>query len=251
VIQETFSIDGTPDIEVRIQSGRVDVKRGAPGTVKVTVETQDPDFYVEQRGNSIVASSDRNTPWLSRGSSFVAIETPEGSDLYVGAASARVDCELALNRVEVKTASGDVEIETAETVVVKSASGDVKIGSVNKTLRLTSASGSVLIDCCRGSVNISTASGDVHIEDSEAAMNVNTVSGDIAISRLTGKTAAFKSMSGSITVGILRGSDVDLDVNLLSGRLNLPQPEPREGVPERLISIRAKSVSGDLTISRA
>jgi hypothetical protein len=51
VIHETFSVDGLPDLEVRIESGRLEVHEGAPGKVDVTVETRLPGFIVEQRGN--------------------------------------------------------------------------------------------------------------------------------------------------------------------------------------------------------
>ena len=251
MIEETFSVDAAPNIEVRIQTGRVELRPGSPGTVRVTVDTRDPDLYVEQRGNTIVVSSEKNTSWLSRGSSFVEIETPEGADLYVGAASAQVESAVRLNKAEVKTASGDVELEDADTVVIKSASGDARIGSIERALRFNSASGSLRVTGkSRGSVAITTASGDVHIEDVDATVNINTVSGDIDIRRLAGKSAAFKSMSGSIDLRIPRGTEVDLDVSLLSGRLNLPEPEhPQEGA-QRSMSIRAKSVSGDLTIDR-
>ncbi|HUG31318.1 MAG TPA: DUF4097 family beta strand repeat-containing protein [Acidimicrobiia bacterium] len=251
MIEKTFSVDGSPDVEIRVESGRVEVRRGKPGTVNVTVDTKSPDFIVEQRGNSILVSSDKTTPWLSRGSAYVVVETPEGSDLRVAVASAPIRVDVPLGKVDLKTASGDIELTEAETLVVKTASGDLDVANIDHALRFTSASGDLRVrDHCRGSVVVSTASGDIYIEHCDATINVNTASGDSRIARFTGRSASLKGMSGSVTIGIPRQSEVSLDVNLLSGKLRLPDPEPRQGEPERQVSVQAKLVSGNLTIER-
>lgn len=251
MITRTFTVDGSPDIEVRIESGRVEVRRGGPEKVTVTVETKTPDFIVEQRGNSILVSSDKTTSWLSRGSAYVVVEAPEGSDLRVSVASAPVLADMALGKVDVKSASGDVELRSTESLSIKTASGDAEVDSVEQSLTFASASGDLRVrGKCGGSVSASTASGDVYIAECEATLNVNTASGDIDVRRFTGRSGVFKGMSGDIDLGIPRRTEIDLDVNLLSGKLRLPDPEPRTGDPERQMSIRAKLVSGDLTLKR-
>jgi DUF4097 and DUF4098 domain-containing protein YvlB len=251
VIQKSFDVDGPPDIEVRIESGRVEVRRAEPGVVDVSVDTNSPDFIVEQRGNSILVSSDQTMSLVSRGSAFVAIQTPEGSDLRVSVASADIRVDVALGKVEVKSASGDIELDNAETLEVKSASGDLRVNRVGRSLRFGSASGDLLVTGgVAGSVKVSTASGDTSINDADATVEVNSASGDTRLHRFTGRSATFKAMSGSVDIGIPRRTEVTLDANLLSGRLRLPDPEPSQDSPERQTSIRAKLVSGDLTIVR-
>jgi DUF4097 and DUF4098 domain-containing protein YvlB len=251
VIQKSFDVDGPPDIEVRIESGRVEVRRSESGIVDVSVDTGSPDFIVEQRGNSILVSSDQTRSWSSRGSAFVAIQTPEGSDLRVSVASADIRVDVALGKVELKSASGDMEIGNAETLEVKSASGDLRVDRVTRSLRFSSASGDLLVTgAVAGNVGISTASGDTNINDADATVEINTASGDTRLHRFTGRSANFKAMSGTVDIGIPRRTEVSLDANLLSGRLRLPDPEPTQGEAERQTSIRAKLVSGDLTIER-
>lgn len=251
MIDKTFSVDSSPDIEVRIESGRVELRRGEPGTVHVTVDTKNTDFIVEQRGNSILVSSDKTTPWLSRGSAYVVVETPEGSDLQVAVASAQVHVALPLGKVDIKTASGDVEVDRAETLSVKTASGDTRVNHVDRSLRFTSASGDLLVeDTVCGSVTASTASGDIYIDECEATLDVKTASGDTRVRRFTGRSAYCKGMSGTIDLGIPRRTEVSLDVNLLSGKLKLPEPETGDESPERQMEIRTKLVSGDLRIER-
>lgn len=252
MIHKTFTVEGTADLDVRIETGRVEVREGSAGMVDVKVDTKLPGFIVEQRGNAILVSSDREASWLSRGSASVVIQTPPGSDLRVGVASASVQCGVSLGKTEIRTASGDVEIVGAETLNVKTASGDLDVDTVNRALHFNSASGDLRIsEHVGGSVNISTASGDVHIEHTDATIEMNTASGDAYITRFEGRSAYFKAMSGDIDMGIPTGTNVDLDVRLLSGKLRLPDVERREEAPKRQMSIRAKLVSGDFTIHQA
>lgn len=251
MIHKTFTVDGLPDLEVRIEAGRLEVHEAGSGKVDVTVDTRLPGFIVEQRGNSIVVSSDKDAGWLSRGSAYVVIETPPGSDLRASVASAPVTVDVDLGKVEIKSASGDIDIDRARDVIVKSASGDLHVGRVDRALRVTSASGDVRVEeTVSGSMVVSTASGDVHIEESDATIEMNTASGDAYIRNFTGRSANFKSMSGGIDLGIPSGTTVELDVNTLSGKVRLPDPEPSQGTSTRHMSIRAKLVSGDFTIER-
>lgn len=251
MIEKTFSVDRHPDIDIRIATGKVEVKEGDPGRVNVTVDTSDPNFTVEQRGSSIVISNDESLNWRSRGSSFVVVEAPPGSDLRVGVASAEVRVDLPFDKVDIKTASGDVELAGGENVVVKTASGDVRIGHIGNALRFNSASGDLHVSgSVSGTMAISSASGDVYVEESEATVDINTASGDVLIRRFSGRSANFNSMSGDVGLGIVRGTSLDLDVNLLSGKLLLPDPEATKSDIERHMSVKAKMVSGDLRIQR-
>lgn len=250
-IREVFAVDDRPELDVRIQSGRIELAKGESGKVTVTVETQDPDFIVEQRGDLIVVSSDKNASWLSRGSAFVLIEAPDDSDAVISAASARIESQIPLNHVEVNSASGDVELTEALTAAIKTASGDTRVGTIRKALRLKTASGDLFVTGkCSGTVGLASASGQVNIAETTATLNINTVSGDVHLPRFLGDKAVIKSMSGDVRMGIPAGTNVDLDVSLLSGNLRLPD-DPAEKMPTtRHTAIRAKLVSGDLRIER-
>lgn len=251
MIHKTFTVEGTPDIDIRIESGRVEVHRGEANQVDINVDTDLPGFIVEQRGNSVIVSSDENESWSSRRSAYVVIATPEGSDLRVSVASAPVTVDVPVGKAEIKTASGDVDVERANTLVVKSASGDLDVGVVVRALRYATASGDLRVTgSVGGTVVVSTASGDVVIEKTDATIELSSASGDAHISYFAGRSATFKAMSGAIDLGIPEGTTVDLDVSLLSGKLRVPDPDVRTGPAKRQMSIRAKLVSGDLTISR-
>lgn len=251
MIHQTFTVDSAPDLVVRFESGRLEIRQGPTDTVEVRVDTKSPGFTVEQRGNSILVSSDKDASWLSRGSASVVIETPPGSNASVAVASASVNIDVAMNKVEVKTASGDVDLGTVESLKVSTASGDLDVISVERDIRFTSASGDLRVaERVTGSLEVSTASGDVHVEHADATLELKSASGDAYITRFEGRSANFKTMSGDVDLGIPTATSVDLDVTLLSGKLRLPDPATRQGPAERRMSIRAKMVSGDFTITR-
>lgn len=250
MIEKEFSVGRNAEIDVHIQTGRVEVKTGNDGTIRVKVDTDDPGFMVEQRGDLIFVSSDKNTRWSARGSAYVVLEVPDGTDATVGTASAKIEFNGPLGRVEAKTASGEIEIAQAESAIIKTASGDTSVGTVTNDIKINSASGDASIGECDGKANFSAASGDIHIGVSTGTVNASTASGDVTIERFTGRRAIFKSMSGTAIIGVPTGTRLDLDVTLLSGDLKLPKPAPDTPRSERQMTIKAKLVSGDLTIRR-
>jgi DUF4097 and DUF4098 domain-containing protein YvlB len=251
VIEKTFSVGDAPEVAVRIQSGRIELVEGRAGEIKATVVTKDPNFVVEQRGDLVDLHTDPESGWVTSKSSRVFLEVPPGADATLRVASAEINCQVMLGRVEIKSASGDIELVGAEKVIVKTASGDVMVDSVTEALRFASASGDLEVrKALSGSVVASTASGDITIGKTDAVVELNTVSGDATIERFVGRHLNVKSMSGSVDLGIPTGTKVDLDASLMSGRVNLPPPAPESTATGRHIFVKVKSVSGDLTINR-
>ncbi|MEE8406371.1 MAG: DUF4097 family beta strand repeat-containing protein [Acidimicrobiia bacterium] len=250
MIEHEFDVGRGAGIDVHIHSGRVEVSTGSDRTISVEVDTDDPGFVVEQRGDLVYVFSDNKTRWSTRGHSNVVIEVPEGADVTIGAASAKIECSGPLGRVEAKTASGEIEIGQAESATIKTASGDASVGTVTGDIKINSASGDARVGECPGKASFAAASGDIHMDVSTGTVNASTASGDITIERFTGRRAVFKSMSGTAIIGVPTGTRLDLDATLLSGKLKLPQPVSDSPPSERQMTIKAKLVSGDLTIRR-
>ncbi|MEA1903665.1 MAG: DUF4097 family beta strand repeat-containing protein [Actinomycetota bacterium] len=249
MINEVFQVGSDAEVDVHTHSGRVEVKTGSQDTISVEVETRDPGFIVEKRGDLIFVSSDKNTGWLSRGSAYVSIVVPESTDVSIATASARTECRGQLGRVEVKTASGNVEVEAAESLTIKTASAKADIGTVSGDVRVNTASGDITVEVSRGKAAFSSASGDIRVEESSGVFSASTASGNIRINRFSGSSASFKSMSGTATIGIPAGTKLDLDATILSGKLKLPKAAAGPPVDHQM-SVRAKIVSGDLVIKR-
>jgi DUF4097 and DUF4098 domain-containing protein YvlB len=250
VIVQEFGVGRSAEIDVHIHSGRVEVKTGGDRTISVEVDTDDPGFVVEKQGDLVYVSSDKSTRWSARGHAFVVIEVPEGTDVTIGTASAKIECSGPLGRVEAKTASGEIEIDHAESAMIKTASGDASVATVTDDIKINSASGDARVGKCEGKANFASASGDVHVDVGTGTVNASTASGDITIEQFTGRRAIFKSMSGTTIIGVPTGTRLDLDATLLSGKLKLPKPVSDTPPSERQMTIKAKLVSGDLTIRR-
>ena len=136
---------------------------------------------------------------------------------------------------------------------MKSASGDISAREVRGGANVQTASGDVSLDVVRGPVNAATASGDLRIGAAWDNVNANTVSGDQEHGAVLRGTVAAHSVSGDVHIGVRRGSKVFLDCNTVSGdtrsELELSTEAPAGDGP--LVEIRAKTVSGDIAITRA
>lgn len=250
MIHKTFSVDGSADLEIRIESGRIEIMPGAAGVIDVKVDTKMNNFIVDQTGNSVLVSSDKSTSWWSRGTASVLVEVPEGTDVNIGVASARVSSAVPLGKVNVRSASGHIDLVSAETIAVKTASGDLDVEKVERSLRFTSAAGDLRVTKrASGSVKASTASGDVHIEHADGSLQTSTASGDVYISYFEGREASFKAMSGDIDINVPPRTKVSLDASVMSGKLRLPDTPARKEPPLRHMTVNAKTVSGDFTLS--
>lgn len=248
-----FDVEAGTSLDIYVTAGRVDIRPGEPGRIEVLVDTDDPKFEVSQRGAQIYISSDRESRWASaRNSANVVIKAPEGTDASISTATANVDSAVRLGDVFIKSATADVDLTEINDGNVKTASGDVEIDRVHHDLKVASASGAVLIGRCDGKAECTAASGDIRIRDCDGLVKANSASGDITVDRFTGDRASFKTMSGDVTVGIPAGTKVDLDVTTLSGDLRLPEKQDGEksAAPTRKTSLRAKLVSGDLILKR-
>jgi DUF4097 and DUF4098 domain-containing protein YvlB len=154
----------------------------------------------------------------------------------------------------VSTASGDVEANRVEGGVnVKSASGDTRVQEVLGDADVQTASGDIELEIVRGAVNVNSASGDVTIGEAYDNVSASTVSGDQEHGAVMRGNVSAHSVSGDVTIGVRRGSKVYLDCNTVSGdtssELELTTDAPDGDGP--LVEIRAKTVSGDIRITRA
>jgi DUF4097 and DUF4098 domain-containing protein YvlB len=129
----------------------------------------------------------------------------------------------------------------------------VELGSVAGRLEVTTASGDIEVGCAGGGASIRTASGDVVIEDAADRLSIMTASGDQKIEAIGEGSLDLKSASGDIEVGIKRGSRFRVDARSLSGdttsELEISGVETSTEGP--LVDVKAASMSGDIRIVRA
>jgi putative adhesin len=268
-----FEVHGPAELDVRLTSGLVEIETSDDGTrveLELVAHDEESQALVDNarvefqdhhgRPQLLVDVPQRKGGGFSFGFIFgrqgitCRIRAPHGSPLSVRTKSADIDARGLLGSLSVATASGDVRADRVEgSVNVKSASADVEIREVQGSLNVQTASGDVSVDVVRGSVNVTTASGDVRVDDAHDSVNANTVSGDQLLGAVVRGKISAHSVSGDVHIGVRRGSKVFLDCNTVSGdttsELELTPEAPSGDGP--LVEIRAKTVSGDIQISRA
>jgi DUF4097 and DUF4098 domain-containing protein YvlB len=187
------------------------------------------------------------------------IACPPNANATVRTKSADVTMRGEYASVDVKTASGDVNVgEVAGDTRVKTASGDVALEKVGGRTQVNSASGDTAIQRADGDVTVQLVSGDVWIRDAGASVHANTVSGDQRLEAVVEGVVESHTVSGDVWIGVRRGSRVYVDANTVSGSTSselelsdAPADAQSSDDEGPLLEVRAKTVSGDISIARA
>jgi Putative adhesin len=251
VRHESFSTPGPVTLDIRIPAGDVEIE--TDDAIETAVELQargrdaeelerDAEISMRPRGDGyevrIEAGRGRSGLFGLRGGEYrVRVATPHGATVRANLASADISGRGRYAEIDVKVASGDVEFEDVSGAAgVNAASGDVRLDRV-------------------GTAKVNSASGDVKIDEATEGADVNTASGDVAIGSLVSGDVRLNSASGDIDVGIAKGSRLWVDAQTLSGdtssELDLESDSTIETDEGPLVELKARSMSGDISVKRA
>jgi DUF4097 and DUF4098 domain-containing protein YvlB len=271
-MEQSFEVSGPAELDVRLASGEIEVET-VEGATRVELELIAHDEESQQQVDAarvelhehhgrpqVIVDVPQRRGGFNFGVLFgrrgitCRLRAPDRSGLSVRSKSADVSVRGTLAGANVSTASGDVRLEDVDGGLnVKSASGDILAREITGGVNVQTASGDVSLDVVRGAVTAATASGDLRIGEAWDNVNANTVSGDQEHGAVLRGTIAAHSVSGDVHIGVRRGSKVYLDCNTVSGdtrsELELTTEVPAGDGP--LVEIRAKTVSGDIAITRA
>jgi DUF4097 and DUF4098 domain-containing protein YvlB len=250
-----FPTDGPVHLHLRSGRGSVQVLAGdtAETVVEVTSRHDAPQARVSASDDGRRVTVDvrhrrlGNTPRLE-----IVVRIPTASTVDLGTASASITTRGVLARVDAKTASGLLSIEQVDGACsAHSASGQVELGTVGGTVSLKSASGDLRVaragDACRAR----TASGAIDIGWAGDLVTASSASGDVTVRDAARGEVSCKSTSGDVAIGVRKGTLVWLDLTTVSGRTTqalVPEDAPPTK-DERLLRVKAQTVSGNITIS--
>jgi hypothetical protein len=259
----TWEFPGSEPIEIFIEiaAGSVAVSGEPTAASGVTVRSgkhgpDDPlppeELQVSFSGGRLEIAQPKSSSWLrGRASLDLTVTAPAGSSCTVRTASADVSCVGDLAVLEGRTASGDVTAASVRgAATVNTASGDVWLEQAGGAVTVRTASGDVRLSRAGADVAVVTASGDARIGTVGGSVSVQTASGDIEIGSVRAGEVNAKAVTGDMSIGIARGAEVYLDLSSLTGDISsqLEEAAGGEGVALRVM---CRSVSGDITISRA
>jgi DUF4097 and DUF4098 domain-containing protein YvlB len=251
VRQESFSTPGPVTLDIRIPAGDVEIETDNAGETAVELQARgrdpeqlehDAEISMRPRGDGfevrVEAGNGRGGLFRGRSGEYrVRIAAPHGATVRAQLASADISGRGRYAALDIKVASGDVEFEDVSgEAVVNSASGDVQLDSV-------------------GAAKVNSASGDVQIVKVADGAEVNTASGDAEILSAVAGEVRLNSASGDIDVGIAKGSRLWVDAQTLSGdtssELDLESGSTIETDEGPLVELKARSMSGDISVKRA
>jgi len=268
-MQKAFDVAGPVELDIRVTSGEIEIDPTLDGRVEVELIAHDDDSQrlVDQARVELSQHGHRPTVAIDvpqkRGFSFslsfgrpgleCRVRCPHESSVQLRTKSADLVARGTLGALNVATASGDIEVDRVSGGVnVKSASSDFSARETGP-ISIQTASGDIDVEIARGPANVTSVSGDIAIGEAYDNVSANSVSGDQDHSAVMQGVVSAHSVSGDITVGVRRGSKAFLECTTVSGdtssELELSSDAPAGDGP--LVEIRAKTVSGDIRITRA
>lgn len=234
--RETFAAPGPLRLDLSLPAGEIELDAApvAEAVVELKLvrgsEAAVEEARVELRGDALVVKVDHPQAEVR-----LRLQVPEGSALQAKTASGDVRARGRLGDAEVKSASGDVQLDAVGSLEAKLASGDLEVANV------------------AGEARVDSASGDVDLGETAAGVNVRTASGDQQVGSVVEGKIDLSAASGDIRVGIKRGSRLWVDARSMSGEVS-SELEVGEDVPGDdgpLVELQVTAMSGDIQVVRA
>lgn len=182
----------------------------------------------------------------------VTVRVPTDSSGRLRSASAETSCHGQWAAIQLNTASGAAEIDRVTgDLTVNTASGNLRADQAGGRLTVKTASGDVTARQVGGSADVKTASGNVQLDDAGADANVKTASGDVRVGAARHGTVSAHTVSGDVSVGVVTGTGVWMDLSSVSGqtRSDLAMSGEQGGGGHQL-TIQARTVSGNIDVHR-
>ena len=186
----------------------------------------------------------------------IRVEVPDGQmkEIELNSRSGDIECSCAMARkMTVRSTSGDISLEpvtekTAENMLVSTVSGDAEVHGSALDAEITSMSGEVSADGVFENMRMKSTSGDVHFTGSVIDLTAHSISGDAeaTIENTTLKHVDAKSTSGDVEINLPAGlPGAHAECSTVSGDCLSRVSDAGSGAS---VQIRAKSVSGDVTV---
>jgi DUF4097 and DUF4098 domain-containing protein YvlB len=233
----TLEVPGHAELHLTTRSGRVTVtaedrpdvviESGAPGRDEIETDATGRIAFRSAKG----------------GSAAVDVRCPAGSDAVIGTLSGKVVLHGRLGAVRITNMSGDIEVESAESLDVRTISGNVEVDRCLGQCRVRSKSGKASVGVT-DEAYVSTISGQITLDRAESKVRAQSVSGEVRVCTQSDGDVAVQTLSGGVRVEVPEGVRPATKLRSLAGR-------PRSDCPEGSdCRIAVRSVSGKIEVVR-
>jgi DUF4097 and DUF4098 domain-containing protein YvlB len=219
-------------LRLQSRSGRVDVI--AEPREDVLAEGDKIESLVDDGGAILrIRNGHGQKPFLVR--------CPAGTDVIVGTQSGPVRMTGDFGVVSVTTATGSIELDSADETDLRSMSASIRVGTCRGRCRMNTASGKVQAGNV-GAASAGTMSGSIEIDQVNGSLKARSVSGSIKAACCGEGAIAVKTVSGKVYIELPEGIEPQTHFKSLSGRIRC---DCREGSDVR---VDAMSVSGSIDV---
>ncbi len=259
-MNQTFQTSAPLNLSVSVPASSLEIE-GAVDATETTVEVErldremDPaelECRLAHDGTSLEVKVGRKR---FRDAKYrVTIRTHEGTNLDIATGAADVRGSGTFGSCRYRSGSGDVSFgDLTGRVSMKTGSGDIRVSNALDELGIDVASGAIVVGTTHRRAAIHNVSGTVDVGEAKFDLTARSVSGDLRIGSAARGAVSLTSVSGDIDVGIAAGKRTYLDLHSISGDmrsdLDVSSAPHADGAPD--VELRAKTVSGDVTIRRA
>lgn len=186
------------------------------------------------------------------GSIDVTIGLPSGSDVSGVAREAAFRGTGQLNECQIKTATGDIELEETGPLVLTTAVGDIVVGRVHGPAEATTGTGSVRIRELTGPSVLKSSNGSIVVDKAHEGLEAKAANGDIRIGEVMRGSIVLGTSIGQLEVGISPRTAALLDVRSVSGSVhNFMTPVDGPDASDETVEVFASTTVGDVSIRRA
>jgi DUF4097 and DUF4098 domain-containing protein YvlB len=256
-----FPATGPIDLDISLLSGQIAIAAEATEVMTVSLAGSGPGntgdghtagIRVEYAdGRLEIIEPDKAGIRHRSSGSDLAVRVPVGSRCTVRTSASSVSCQGELGSLDVRTASGDVTATVVRgPVQVTTFSGAIDLDEALADVAAHTTSGDIRLHRAGGEVDATTTSGDIHIGTAAASVTARAASGSVRVDSIATGNADLSCVSGDVTVAVVPGADVYLDLASVIGRVS-SDLEPSGQDSQADLRIKCRTVNGDVRVTRA
>ena len=217
---DTFAVGDNPRLVVRGFNGRIRVRAGEPGSIRVRTRLKRPrgiKYSTVQEGDlvTVEAKPDRQSEGFLHGFSRQS-------------AGANIEVTVPVTTsVELSNSNGPVELRGTEgSGEVQTKNAPIRVEQFKGDLNATTKNGSIAIKTLSGSAELSTMNSRVSVEDGHGRFEVRTINGPIKFqgSMEPKSHNRLSTLNGNIKVALDAEPSLTLKAATTNGRVRCEVP---------------------------
>lgn len=239
----SYTVSGSPALDVRTNSGSITVRRGGGDTIQVRGEIRvGARWFGGGASDEDVRDIERNPP-ITQSGSTIRIDRLGNDDRWRGLSITYDIVVPERTDVRASTGSGGVRISGVRLVRATTGSGSIRLADIGGNVEANTGSGGIDAQNVAGAfsartgsgsieatlgqsgpVEVSTGSGGIRLDGVKGGLSARTGSGSVTVAGDPTADWVVTSSSGGVTVRLPSNARFDLRARTGSGRITSDHP---------------------------